>query len=211
MAIARDTHGASGITSDTGKTVSCTIAGASEVLLVATYDEQNGGTRTMTYNGVGMTQIAQEASNPANATLTLWFQANPSTGTHNIVSGVSGGAVTNGLTFVAYTGASQSNPSSVGNPAFAGALSITATLSTTSSPWYFCMCYGASLTGTANATALDTINANFQNSFDSDGIAGSTSMTVSRSPSGAIGMVAAAVQTSGGTSTHFLNLLGIGS
>lgn len=73
---------------------------------------------------------------------------------------------------------------------------------------------GIGMSGTTNATLLDTDNPTFQADFDSNGIAGSNTMTITNSGTNYIGIAAIALQAAAGAATpqvlHNLGLLGVG-
>ncbi len=202
-AIARDVHDkvAGGV--DTGKTLSLNIASGA-VLFCLTYAENNSA--ACSWNGTSMTKIVT-ATNSANYWLTVFFLGNPTSGTHNLVS--SNTSVYNSLYGVSYTGASTANPTVSDNQISASAASITDTLSTANNAWYVGLGNGQSLTGTTNATLLDTDNPTFQADFDSNGAAGSNSMTISRSPNGIIGLAAVALQEPAAAASLQQSILGL--
>jgi hypothetical protein len=106
MAIALDNATASFPGGVTGVTFAYTTSGTNRVLIVVT--STSSPTVSTTYNGVSMSQIVQSApTSPCGRYDTLFYLANPASGTNNVV--VSGGG-TNGLVYygaVSYTGASQ--------------------------------------------------------------------------------------------------------
>lgn len=189
MAIARDTKGVVVGATNTGKTLALTLA-SDTVLVGACYSEV--ATVTMTWNSVSMTQIVQVAEPGLSYWLTVFFLGNPASGSHNLVSSHS--SVYSDLYGVSYTGANTSNPTSFDNQSSASATTITNTLSTSNNAWFFGVANGDSLSGTVNATQLDTSNATFQADYDSNGIASSTSMTVTRSGSNRIGLASIAIE-----------------
>ncbi len=212
MAIANETHGSDGAGGvDTGKTVAATVTSANAMFAML-YDEQNGGTRTVTYNGVGMTQIVSFYDTLGNATLSIFFLASPSSGTHNIVSSFST-TVYNQLYFSTYTGADTATPSSSGhNEATGTSISVTG-LTSTGSAWFVAVGRGTTpVSGTTNLTLLDTANPTFQASFDSNGTVSSGTATISAN-AGRIALAAVSFQPTPVASSQVLNylsLLGVG-
>jgi hypothetical protein len=158
-----------------------------------------------------MTQVAQAHDAGLGYWLTIWFLGTPASGTHNLVSSL-GSSAYNDLYGISLTGALTSTPTSFDGQVSGAASSITCTLSTTGNPWYFGVANGSALSGTANATLLDSSNPNFQADFDSNGIASTASMTVTRSGVARIGLAAVAIQAAAVASgAHNLAALGAGS
>jgi hypothetical protein len=197
MAIARTANGTGTAGTDTGKTYSFDCSGGN-VLFGATYQET--ASSTMTYNGVSMTQVVQVAQGGLGYWMSVFFLANPSTGANNLVTSMT--SCYNQIYAASYSGASTSTPTSFDNQASAAATSITNTMSTTGNAWYFGVANGSALTGTTNATQLNTPNPTFQASYDSNGIASSSSMTVSRTGTARIGLASVAFQESGGAAVN---------
>lgn len=198
MAIARDIHGNDGNTTDSGKTTSITLGGTANILIVGSFSGVNDPSAPPTWNGVSMGAAVVTNSNVDTDELHIYFMANPATGTHNLVTSFP--ASTNNTTFWAsYSGASTATPTSTAifyaDPLGGSTMSVT-TLSTTGSAWYFAICFdGGSMTAGTNATQLDTANPTFQASYDSNGIAGSSTMSFNVGAGGRGGIAALAFQT----------------
>jgi hypothetical protein len=174
MAIARDTSGGTGTAVNTGQTTSVAIAGANEILFAVSYDEGGGTqTRTITYNGVSMTQLVTVLNTNAVENITIFYLANPATGTHNLISSL-GTSSYNILTYAAYTGASNSAPTSYGSNTTTSATSLSVTgLSTANSNWFVGFAVANTFVSGTNATSLVNTNSGYQVMFDSNGIASS--------------------------------------
>lgn len=196
MAIARTANGTGTQGTDTGKTYSFNCSGGN-VLFVAVYHET--ATCTATYAGASMTQVVQVAQPGLGYWMTIFFLASPASGANNVVTSMT--STFNQVYAASYSGASTSTPTSFDNQASSSATTITDTLSTTGNAWYFGVANGASLSGTVNATQLNTPNPTFQASYDSNGIAGSTSMTVTRPTAARLGLAAVAFQEASATNT----------
>lgn len=209
MAIARDTNGVVAGSTNTGKTLSLTLA-ANTILVAGCYSEAD--TITMTWNGVAMTQIVQLHDATLGYYITLFFLGNPASGTHDLVSSMP--STYNDLYGVSYTGASTTDPTSFDAQFSGSATSISVTLSNANNAWYFGVGNGQALSGTTNATLLDTSNPTFQADFDSNGIASSNTMTISRSGTARIGLAAFAIPEAGAAAatqvSRGLSLLGVG-
>ena len=200
MAIARTANGTGTAGVDTGKTLSFNCSGGN-VLFGATYQET--ASSTMTYNGVSMSQVVQVADAGLGYWMTVFFLASPASGANNLVTSMT--SAYNQIYAASYSGASTSTPTSFDNQKATSATTITDTLSTTGNAWYFGMANGATLVGTVNATQLNTANATFQASYDSNGIASTSSMTVTRVGLGRIGLAGVAFQeaSTAGNSNFF--------
>lgn len=199
MAIARTANGTGTAGADTGKTYSFNCSGGN-VLFVATYHET--ATCTATYAGVSMTQVVQVAQPGLGYWMTIFFLANPASGANNVVTSMT--SAYNQVYTASYSGASTATPTSFDNQASSSATTITDTLSTSNNAWFFGIANGASLSGTVNATQLNTPNPTFQASYDSNGIAGSTSMTVTRPTAARLALAAVSFgETSTNTGSFF--------
>ena len=110
-AVAFDAKSGGGLTGAASITVAHTTTGSDRLLTVCmfTIDDSAVTHDTVTYNGVGMTKIGDEASGSIAARLSMWQLVAPATGANNIVATPSS-PVNIQITAASWTGVNQATP-----------------------------------------------------------------------------------------------------
>ncbi len=107
MAIAFDAVSSGSLTVSSTRTWSHTCSGANRILFVTTYNNDTASSITgVTYNGVGMTLLAQSTHN--NIRNVTWYLIAPDSGANNVIVTASNGSGSIGGSSASYTGALQS-------------------------------------------------------------------------------------------------------
>lgn len=193
----------------TTRTESFTVSGGTDRIFIAQIQVENGFSVTgVTFNGVAMTQQGAVAQSIGTFNNTYqYYLVNPPTGTYNL------GVTTSGSAFVylvagEYNGVDQSTPfdgSMVANKITSGTTVTTNITTTIDDCWLIGMGQAQSNTlsagtGTVKRTTPITTYETWQIMVDSNGgktPAGTYSLQVSRSSSGAAGLVVSALRPAG--------------
>lgn len=176
MAISVDAT-SNGTATDTTLTVSHTCTGTKLVLFVAVQvlsPSGGGGTQSVTYNGVSMTQIKKQIA-PNGDVTSIFGLLNPDTGAHNIVLTNDDSRVLR-LCGVSYKGVKQSDlPDASNSGSGINQVSFSQSVTIVGSPTWAIMAVGDSVGAygpSTNSTTRATQNA--LRVFDTNGITGTT-------------------------------------
>ncbi len=211
MAIARDASSSADLgVSPNSVTHTCA---ANAFLVVGTYGAA-GFADGVTYNGVAMTRVADVISNVGEYSLSLWYLSNPASGAHSISVTDVAGVV--GIWAESYTGVTGG--AGVFTTNTGSGTSLTTTLSSLSdnNNWVTGIFSSSANTLTAS-TGTNFIFTQLHNTDlgDSNGVVGASSYSMSTTAGSgtfaAILFELKVASAAGGTVTHNLSLLGVGS
>lgn len=134
MAIALDNSAQSSNLSGSSTSFSYTCTGSNLILIVGVQTTVNQTVSSITYNGVGLTQIATKATPNSARGVDLWYLINPATGSNTLAVNL-GGAVSNwfSVSVASYTGVKQTGqPDASGSSsANSGLTDVTQSVTTT--------------------------------------------------------------------------------
>lgn len=222
MAIARDTSLGIQVLGTTGGSFAYTCTGSDRLLLVWVFVQYAGAytakTRSVTYNGVAMTELKHTGTNSASDVqgVILFGLLNPASGSNTVAVTVESSAAVCYAQAASYTGVSQSGlPDSSGsNKGTTQDLSVSTTV-VASNCWLYSCSY-AERAQTYTSGSMTAIQGNSSQLIEGDSngtvATGVQSITIHLASSQLVGGILISIAPATVTaSTHNLTLLGVGT